>query len=218
LSAGLSVLSAGAAQSVATALAARHGLTLAGEFGAVGAMRQRLLDGAPCDLVILTQAMINELMAKNLVVASADLGSVPTSIAVRESDAAPDLSNLKKALEGKDIYFPDPEKATAGMHFKTVLEKLGVRKNWKTWPNGATAMREMAKAQGEVIGCTQATEILATSGLRLAGPLPGEFALSTTYSAGVCANAAQPAAAHRFLSLLVDEDSRALRMEKGFQA
>jgi molybdate transport system substrate-binding protein len=216
----LSLLSAGAAQSVTSALAARHGISVNGEFGAVGAMQRRLRDGAPCDLIILTQAMVADLAREGRVIASADLGSVPTCIAAREEDAVSDLSTegLKRMLgEAHGIYFPDPEKATAGMHFKKVLEALGVTANWRTWPNGATAMREMARAQGKVIGCTQATEILATSGLRLVGPLPGEFALSTPYSVGVCAAAAQPGVAHRFLALLAGEESRALRIEKGFQ-
>ena len=204
----LSLLSAGAAQSVVTSLAKQHGITLRADFGAVGAMRQRLLEGAPCDVIILTQAMISELP----VVAKADLGRVPTSIAVRAGDADPDAS-LARAFEGKDVYFPDPDKATAGAHVAKILQKLRVRVNAKIFPNGATAMREMAKASGNVIGCTQATEILATPGLRLVAPLPGEFALETAYSAGICRDTPL---ARRFLDLLASDASRALRQEKGF--
>ncbi len=209
---GLRLLSAGAAQSVATALARQHGIALeAAEFGAAGAMRQRFLDGAPCDVIILTQAMIKDLE----VTAKGDLGRVPTAIAVRAGDPAPDVADLKSALQGKDIYFPDPEKATAGAHVRKMLEKLQVKAAQKVFPNGATAMREMAKAGGNVIGCTQATEILATPGLRLVAPLPGEFALSTTYSAGLCRESPE---ARRFFELLTGADSRALRIEKGFDA
>jgi molybdate transport system substrate-binding protein len=206
LSATLSLLSAGAAQSVATALARQHGIPLRGEFGAVGAMRQRLLDGAPCDVIILTQAMVRELN-----VPMADLGKVPTSIAVREADAAPDLSDLKAALQGKDIYFPDPDKATAGVHVRKMLLRMGITSGWKIHPNGATAMREMAKASGNVIGCTQATEILATPGLKLVAPLAGEYALETMYSAGLLRPEGK-----RFFDLLTGDGSRDLRIQKGF--
>jgi molybdate transport system substrate-binding protein len=204
----LSLLSAGAAQSVAAALAKQHGIQLQAEFGAVGAMRQRLLEGAACDVIILTQAMIRELP----VVASADLGRVPTCIAVREGDPDPDAS-LAKAFAGKDVYFPDPDKATAGAHVAKILKKLAVPMNARIFPNGATAMRELAKAQGNVIGCTQATEILATAGLRLVAPLPGEFALETIYSAGICRDTPM---ARQFLDLLTNDASRTLRQEKGF--
>lgn len=213
----LAILSAGAAQSVATALASQHGIALRAEFGAVGAMRQRLLDGAPCDLIVLTRRMIEELAGEKRIIASADLGRVPTCVAVREGDPLPDLSDLRGTLAAAEaIYFPDPQKATAGVHFEKVLAQLGISGKSRTFPNGATAMREMAGAGGKVIGCTQATEILATPGVRLAGALPGEFSLSTTYSAGVCAGASHAAAAHRFLALLAGEDSRALRMKAGF--
>jgi molybdate transport system substrate-binding protein len=207
----LAVLSAGAAQSVVTALARAHGIELQAEFGAVGAMRQRLLEGAPCDLVVLTRALIDELTKKGFVTASADLGRVPTCLAVREGDPLPDPS-LAKALQGKDVYFPDPEKATAGAHVRKVLDQLGIQVNPKIFPNGATAMRALAKATGNAIGCTQATEILATPGIKLAAPLAGEFALETMYSAGICRDSPT---ARRFLELLLA--SRDLRMEAGFQ-
>jgi molybdate transport system substrate-binding protein len=206
LSGKLAVLSAGAAQSVVTALAKEHGIALQAEFGAVGAMRQRLLEGAPCDVVILTRALIDSLN----VVASADIGRVPTCIAVREGDPLPDAS-LAKALQGKDVYFPDPEKATAGAHVRKVLDQLNIPVNPKIFPNGATAMRELAKAAGNAIGCTQATEILATPGIRLVAPLPGEFALETMYTAGICRDSP---VARRFLELLLV--SQDLRMKAGF--
>jgi molybdate transport system substrate-binding protein len=51
----------------------------------------------------------------------------------------------------------------------------------------------------------------------LAGLLPREFELATVYSAGLCAGAAAPAAARRFIELLTGEASRALRMQAGFE-
>ena len=63
----LHILSGGAAQGLVesqrAAFEAAAGCTLAGTFGAVGAMRQRLLDGAPADLLILSRALIEELAA-----------------------------------------------------------------------------------------------------------------------------------------------------------
>ena len=216
MTAELAVLSAGAAQSLLTALADELGIRLHGEFGAVGAMRERLFEGAPCDLIVLTQKLISELPG---VLASATLGRVPTCIGVREADAPPNVSTreaLRQSLTAADaIYFPDPEKATAGAHFKKVLQQLNVTEGWKTFPNGAWAMREMAKArEPRVIGCTQATEIMATPGARLVAPLPGEFALETLYAAAVCRDSP---VAYRFLVLLAGERSRALRMKCGFE-
>lgn len=228
----LNVLSAGAAQGVVGALAgdfrAATGFELACSFGAVGAMKEKLLGGAPADLIILTRALIAGLAADGQVLpdGTADLGRVRTGVAVRASDALPAIANAdalrRTLLAAEGIYFPDPQKATAGIHFARVLDTLGIRSRvearLKTYPNGATAMRELAQAEGKsLVGCTQVTEINNTPGVTLVGLLPPEFELATVYSAGVCAKAANPEAARRFIALLTGAASRALRTKAGFE-
>jgi molybdate transport system substrate-binding protein len=218
----LRILSGGAAQGAACALATLNGFELQGDFGAVGTMQQKLLDGEACDVIILTRALVEDLEKSGRVLARSDLGVVRTAIAVRAADRAPDISSaqaLRAALSAADeIYFPDPEKATAGIHFMGVLRKLGVQHNLKTYPNGATAMREMTRSQARsVIGCTQATEILNIMGTRLVGPLPREFELATVYTAAVCAGAAHLEVARRFVALLGGDESRELRRKAGFE-
>ena len=228
----LNILSGGAAQSVVNALAgdfrAATGYELACTFSAVGEMKAKLLAGAPADLIILTQALVAELAAGGRVLpdSRADLGRVRTGVAMRAGDPLPDIASAG-ALRGtllaaEGIYFPDPHKATAGIHFARVLDSLGIRSEveprLRTYPNGATAMRALAQAAGaRLVGCTQVTEINNTPGVVLAGLLPREFELATVYSAGVCAAAVSPAAARRFIGLLTGEASRALRMNAGFE-
>ena len=206
----LTFVSAGAAQAAVAAAAKRDGVEVAGSFGAVGAMLEKYLAGETCDIVILTRKQIDELAAKGHVVAQTivDLGAVPTSIAVRASDPPPaitDEASLRGALLGADaIYFPDPARATAGIHFDQVLAKLGIRdrvaERLRTFPNGATAMRAMSEAQGHPIGCTQSTEIRATPGVRFVAPLPRGFDLVTTYAGAVSAAAGGREYAACFLS------------------
>jgi molybdate transport system substrate-binding protein len=228
----LHVLSGGAAQSVVTALAdgfrADTGYELDCTFNAVGAMKAKLLAGAPADLVILTKALIAELTAGGHVLqdSCADLGHVRTGLAVRAGDPMPDIASasaLRRALlAAEGIFLPDPQKATAGIHFASVLDTLGIRgevgPRLKTYPNGAAAMRALAQATGaRLLGCTQVTEISDTPGVVLAGLLPREFELTTVYAVGVCAGAASPDAARRFAALLTGEPSRALRTKAGFE-
>jgi len=228
----LKILCAGAAQSVVTALAepfrSETGYELDCIFGAVGAKKARLLAGTPADLIILTRALIEGLAADGRVLADscADLGRVRTGIAVRDGDPLPEIGNasaLRGTLLAADgIFFPDPHKATAGIHFAGVLSALGiaheVKLHLKTFPNGATAMRELAQAEGaRLAGCTQVTEIKNTPGVVLAGLLPREFELATAYSVGLCTGAAAPDAAWRFIELLTGEPSRTLRAAAGFE-
>jgi molybdate transport system substrate-binding protein len=222
----LDLLSAGAAQGVVAALAAEARIEIAGSFGAVGAIKEKFLGGAPCDIIILTQAQIAELAAQRLVLpgSCANLGTVLTGIAVRTGDILPDVSNedaLRAALLAADgIYFPDAQKATAGIHFAKVLDALGIRSEvaarLRTHPNGAAAMRELARASGRAIGCTQVTEILNTPGVVLVAALPKAFELATVYSVAVSARAANTEVARHFATQLTTAASGALRAKSGF--
>ena len=224
----LTFLSAGAAQGLVTTIAAEAGIEVAGTFSAVGAIREKVLAGEACDIVILTQAQVAELAAQGRVVAGtcADLGTVRTSIAVRNGSAIPDIRSedaLRVALLAAEaLYFPDPEKATAGIHFMRVLEALGIRQQvapkLKTYPNGTTSMREMALARGNPIGCTQATEILATPGIAMVGGLPKSLELATVYTAAVSAAAANRVEAGAFIARIAGAPSRSQRARAGFES
>lgn len=222
----LDFVSAGAAQGLVAAIARKKGVEIAGTFGAVGAMLEKFRGGEACDVLILTDAQITDLAAHGEVVAEtcADLGSVATSVAVREGDPFPDVSNgeaLRAALLAADaIYFPDPAKATAGIHFAKVIGELGigaaVDARLRTFPNGATAMKALAEAKGNPIGCTQATEILATPRVRLVAPLPRGLDLATVYTASVSAKAARAVDARAFVDALAGAEALPARTSAGF--
>ncbi len=205
-------VSAGAAQGLVATLTSREATALEGSFGAVGAMIEKFRGGEACDVVILTNKQIAQLEREGALVAGSavDLGGVPTAIGVLEGHPSPrvdDAESLRAALLSADaIYFPDPARATAGIHFASVLEKLGitctVAARVRNFPNGATAMREMAAAGGHPVGCTQATEILATPGVQLVGPLPAGYDLETIYTAAVNARAADAEGSRRFVAML----------------
>jgi molybdate transport system substrate-binding protein len=229
----LKLLSGGAAQGLVGQLRERAGgeigCAIEGQFGAVGAMRDKLLAGEACDVVILTQALIDQLAADGHVAGASQraVGVVKTGVAVKAGEPAPDVrsaESLKAALlAARGVYFPDPVKATAGIHFMKVLKTLAIeaqlRERLRTFPNGATAMREMAQSnEPGLIGCTQVTEILYTPGVRLAGLLPHEFELATVYTAAVCARAQEPLAAAEFVRMLAGDEATALRQAGGFEA
>ncbi len=220
------ILSAGAAQGLATALARHDGVALAGTFGAVGGILEKFLGGEPCDIVILTHAQVAQLTARNRVALDfcSDLGAVRTSIAVRAGDPRPDVSTparLREALLAADeIFLPDPQKATAGIHFAKVLAQLGiadeVAPRLRPHPNGMTAMGALAQAGGRPIGCTQTTEIRATPGVVLVAPLPREHELATVYTATLKGGAVDPGA-HAFALHLAGPAGATARLAAGFE-
>lgn len=228
----LDLLAAGAAKGLVAALETAFGdatgAAIRGTFGAVGAIRERLLEGSPCDLLILTGAMLDDLARAGLVDGAtiAPLGRVRTGVAVRAGDPRPaigDRDALSAAFVNADaIYLPDPERATAGIHFMKVLRALGIDQSvaarLRPHPNGAAAMAALAATKDvRPIGCTQSTEILYTPGVALVGVLPAEFELATVYSAGISTGARHPELAARLLALLTSEASAPLRTKGGFE-
>jgi molybdate transport system substrate-binding protein len=223
----LAVISAGAAHSLVAAVAKDISVEVAGTFGAVGTMRERFLAGEACDLLILTKAQIAQLAAERRVDAAsaADLGVVRTAIAVRVDQDVPDVADearLRTAILAADaLYFPDPAKATAGIHFVTVLEALGIhaamRPRFRNFPNGATSMRELARSKERALGCTQATEIIATPGIKLVAMLPRAFELATVYTAAVSAAARDADNARAFISRLAGAEALSARRRAGFE-
>ena len=226
----LNVLCAGAVKGLVLALQSGFeragGLRVHATFGAVGAIRDALHSGAPCDVFIATDAMIGSLQANGEMRAATAraIGRVQTAVAVKASAPRPAIDNaesLKAALlAASAIYFPDATLSTAGAHVAAILERLAIRdalaSRLRMFANGATAMRELAGADEQAIGCTQATEIRYTPGLALVGALPAPFALATVYSAAVASQARDDEGALRFIDLLSGLASAELRRDSGF--
>lgn len=228
----LQILSGGAAQGLVHAVASSFevatGLSVAGSFGAVGAMREKLMAGELCDLLILTKSLVESLEQAGQVVpgSAVAIGCVRTGVAVRTGSVAPklgDAASLAAALKASDgIFFPDPKLATAGIHFAKVLRALGFDAEGdgrlRKFPNGATAMVALAKSDlAAPIGCTQVTEILNTPGVDLVGLLPKEFELATIYTAAVATRATHSAQAHRLIEMMLAPEAKVHRDRLGLE-
>ncbi len=227
----LSILSGGAAQGLVGSLAAQFkqqtGLDISGEFGAVGAMAAKLREGTPADILVLTSALIATLAREGLVAESsvADVGRVETAVAVRATDASVsvhDAASLRQALLDADaIFVPDTKASTAGIHIAKVLAQLDIAEEvasrLQIYPNGATAMRHLAESGArKPIGATQATEILATGGVKLSGALPKGCDLATVYTVAVASKAVHPREARILIELLTGANQSHLRERAGF--
>ena len=227
----LNILSGGAAQGLVASLAAQFkkqtGLDIAGEFGAVGAMADKLRSGTEADIIILTAAIVAKLAEDNWVVPDsiADIGLVETAVAVRAGDSmvrVHDAAALRDALLAADaIFVPDIKASTAGIHVAKVLQQLGIADEVATrlriFPNGATAMRHLAETGAvKPIGCTQSTEIISTKGVMLSGSLPRGCDLSTMYTAAVVARAVNATQAQGLIDLLIGAGQRKMRTRAGF--
>jgi len=233
MAAELHVLCAGAVKGLVLALQpgfeASAGVRLQARFGAVGAMRDELAAGAPCDVFVATEAMVAALVASGALRAGSQtaIGRVETAVAVRDGVRRPDIASsgaLRAALLGASaLYLPDATRSTAGAHVAAVLDALGIGKpmapRLRMHPNGATAMHALAVSGDDgALGCTQETEIRYTPGLAIVGALPPPHALATVYVAAVAASAREPGAAERLVALLSGPVSAERRRAGGFAA
>ena len=211
----LQVLSAGAMRSIVTELAAAFeketGNPVKLTFGTVGAIKAKLADGAPADVVIMTDEAMKEMARQGAVVEGSwtAIGRTGIGVAVRDGAPKPDIGSpeaLKQTLlSTKSLVYIDPAQGgTSGIHFASVLQKLGIAdavKSKTTLVPGGYPAELVAKGDVEMV-VHQISEIIPVKGVTLVGPLPKELQKITVYAAGVTVASASPPTSRVFVAFL----------------
>jgi molybdate transport system substrate-binding protein len=222
VAAAIKVMSAGAVQSIVTALGAEFeretGNKLELNFNTVGALRDRLAGGEMADLVILSASAIEALEKTGMFVAGSrtDLGRTVTGVAVKEGAAVPDISTpeaFKQAmLKARTVAYTDPKAGgSSGTFFAGLLERLGiadaVNKKAVQGKRGYEVAQAIADGRAE-IGTTFISEVLPVKGVKVVGPLPGELYNANSYTAAIPAGATSRAGAIGLLRYLTKPATR----------
>jgi len=221
------VISAGAVKSIVSELAQAYeketGNKVVMQFGPMGFVRQKLASD-PADVVIMSDTVIEDTIAKGGVTAGSrtDIGRTGMGVGVRDGAPQPDLSSVdafKRALlEAKSIVYVDPASgATSGVHFASVLQKLGVAEAVKpktTLVPGGYPAELVAKGEVDLV-VHQISEIVPVKGVTLVGPLPKELQKLTIYSAGVAAKSTNADLARGFTAFLTRPAFKAKFAEAG---
>jgi len=228
----LTILSAGAAQTVLGQLAEKfsreQGVSLNASYGAVGAIKARVLAGEAADAVILTDELIDGLIADGMLLSGSrvDLGQVGTAVAVRADGPCPDVSTVAAftatLLAAARIICPDPSVATAGKVFLQALGEIGileaVRTKLEYTASGSIAMHSLMAGSAPLeLAIVQATEAIACPGAVMAGPLPVPLQRMVTYSIGLAAGSREEQAVRSMIASLGDSDARGMLAAAGFQ-
>jgi molybdate transport system substrate-binding protein len=222
MTADIKVLSAGAVQSMVTALGAEFeretGNKLNLVFNTAGALRERIQNGELADLVILSQSAIHSLEKPGMFVPGSvtDLGRTVTGVAVKQGAPLPDISTpeaFKRALlNARSVAYTDPKAGgSGGIMFAGLLQKLGIadeiNKKAVLGKRGHEVAVSIADGRAE-IGTTFISEILPVKGVKVVGPLPGELHSGNTYTAAIPAGSASRAGATAFLRKLTSSAIR----------
>ena len=170
----------------------KTGTRIEAVFDTAGAADQKFRADPDADLLITTMTLIRNAENSGALKdgTSIPLGRTFAGVAVTPRSAKPDVSSPEKLkaalLAAKRIAVSDPARgATVGTHFMKVIETLGVRE--QVMPkitlarDGVETMHLVVGGQVDM-GVSQSSEIVQASPDAMAGPFPGQFALTTDFS------------------------------------
>jgi molybdate transport system substrate-binding protein len=185
-----------------------------------------MLAGETADVIILSRPVMDELGKQDKFAPDSviDVAGTPVALAIRVGSPKPDISTVealkKTLLSAKSIVYADPAKGgAAGAYFAHVTDQLGIADQLKSKTilvSGAQGPGMVAKGEAE-IGVAQISEIVPVAGAQVLGPLPGEFASTTVFTAGIGASSQNPDAAKSLIQFLTGPVAKPVLSAKGFQ-
>ena len=186
-------------------------------------MLRRIAAGESADVAILGGGAIDTLIEQGKVERESRraLSRCGVGVAVRPGARKPDVSSpeaLKKTLlETPSIIFTT--EGASGIHFSTVIEKLGIADVVKAKAHRQTGgLVAEVLARGEVeLAVQQIPELLAVSGVELVGPLPEPLQAVSVTAAGVFTDARERNGARALLEFLATADSLRVFLERGHE-
>ena len=195
-------------------------------YGLAAELKKRILDGENADVIILTRPMMDDLQRQDKLAADSvtNVAGTAVSVVARAGAPVPDISSVdafkQTLLAARSIVYADPAKGGAsGVYFAGVLNRLGLTEQLKDKTMlvpGAQAAEVVAKGEAE-LGVAQASEIVPVAGAKLVGPLPGELASMTVFSAGIGATSGSEAPAKALIRFLTGSEAAPRLKAKGFE-
>ena len=173
----------------------------------------RVQRGEPVDVVIVEDAVLDQMITEGTVVAGSRIPLARSSIgiAVRAGAPKPDISSVdalkNTLLRASSIAY---SASASGRYVSTELfQRLGIADQMAGKSRRIDRGRVgAALARGEAeIGFQQISELLPEPGIDYVGPLPAEVQRVTTFSAGVAAGSKHARAARALIRFLASPDA-----------
>jgi molybdate transport system substrate-binding protein len=192
-------------------------------------LEKRLAAGEGADVAIVTHAGAQELIAQSRGRAGslADLARSFIGVCVARGAPRPDLSSAEafKAamLCAKSVALSKPVGGGAsGAHMAAVFERLGIAAAVKDksiyGAGGPAGLVGLIVARGEAeIGIQQMAELMAVSGVDIAGPLPDALQSVTQFTAFVATGALNPDGGCAVIDFLRRPAAKAVIRAKGLE-
>jgi molybdate transport system substrate-binding protein len=226
----IKVLTAGAYKQVVLALVPdfekQTGHKVVVDNGTTGQLKKRIEGGEAFDLLVITPAVVDEMIASGKLVAGShvNLASVGVGVVVKEGAPKPDIGTVEKfkeaLLAAKSVAYIDPASGgSSGIYVDKLLVKLGIADQIKPkakLKQGGHVADLIVSGEAE-LGIHQISEIVPVKGAALVGPLPKEIQSTTTYAAGLSASAKDKDAVKELIEYLSGPDAAAVLKSKGME-
>jgi molybdate transport system substrate-binding protein len=226
----IKVLTAGAYKPVVLALVPdfekQTGHKVVVDNGTTGQLKKRIEGGEAFDLLVITPAVVDEMIASGKLAAGSQvkLASVGVGVVVKEGAPKPDISTVDKfkqaLLAAKSVAYIDPASGgSSGIYVDKLLVKLGIADQIKPkakLKQGGHVADLIVSGEAE-LGIHQISEIVPVKGAVLVGPLPQEIQNTTTYAAGLSASTKDKEAVKELIEYLSGPDAAAVLKSKGME-
>jgi molybdate transport system substrate-binding protein len=178
-------------------------------YGLAAAFKQNIEAGEAFDVVVLTPALLDDLVKQGKVTDGdrAVIGRAGIGVAIRAGAARPDISSVaafKQALlNAKSIVYA--KAGQSGVYFTGLLDRLGIAdavKDKIRLERSAVEIGAVMAAGGAEVAVQPISEILPEKGVELLGPFPPEIQSYVVMAAGVSTGAKDHAAAAALVKFL----------------
>jgi molybdate transport system substrate-binding protein len=190
-------------------------------YGLASALKAEIEQGAPFDIALLTEAVIDDLIKHGALSAESRIPVFKSGVGIAVSDEARlppvrSAEELKKALLGAKSVAIRAGGAGAAISMQ-VFERLGIAQMMaaKTVVVSTGVLAEAIVNGVAELGLCQISEIISTEGARLHAPLPSELQVYSRFAAAIGTHTKLIATARTFLRELEAPAARAELEAKG---
>jgi len=192
-------------------------------FATAPALRKRLGDGEPVDVVIAPPDVLDELVKAGK--AQADrctLGRIGIGVAIRPGASTPKIATVNEfkhsLLSAECVVY---NQASTGIYLESLFDRLGISAQLKAkttrYPDFAAVRDHVSTGKGNEIGLGATTVIVESTiqGLKFVGPLPAEIQNYTTYAATIIADSPAGDAAVSLIRYLTSAKAKTILTSAG---
>jgi molybdate transport system substrate-binding protein len=182
------------------------------------------IESGDFDVAIFATPQISELSKQGKVVAStvADIARTRIGVAVKSGASKPDIATeeafKRTLLAAKSITYT--KESQTGVYLTNLFERIriadAIKDKLKLQPGGAMTAPAVAKGEAE-LGIVLVSDILATPGIDLVGPLPESLQNTVMQTAALGSTAKQPAAGTALIKYLSSPAAASVFDAKGLQ-